>query len=202
MKISPIDIHNQEFKKVMRGYDPVEVDTFLEMVGAEYEQIINLNKENEKKVMQLEAELKNFKEVEKTLKQTLMNVQETSNQSRENSKKEATLIKKEAEITATEMIEKAKRAVAKMREEVINLNTQKESLVARLRYILNSQLELLEVLEVDEADIAKLKDRTKKILPQTEKKNEKPLNTDRTDIEFLNTAFSEQETESKDEKSE
>ena len=27
MKLTPLDIRKQEFKKVMRGYDPVEVDT-------------------------------------------------------------------------------------------------------------------------------------------------------------------------------
>ena len=41
MKITPIDISKQEFKKIMRGYDPVEVDTFLEMLGNEYENLIN-----------------------------------------------------------------------------------------------------------------------------------------------------------------
>ena len=29
MKLTPLDIKKQEFKKVMRGYDPGEVDTFL-----------------------------------------------------------------------------------------------------------------------------------------------------------------------------
>ena len=94
MKITPIDITKQEFKKIMRGYDPIEVDTFLESVSTEYEDLVKQNGENENKINKLEAELKNFKEVEKTLKQTLLNLQENSDKSRENSKKEAILIKK------------------------------------------------------------------------------------------------------------
>ncbi|MEK7248881.1 MAG: DivIVA domain-containing protein, partial [Bacteroidota bacterium] len=32
MKLTPLDIRKQEFKKVMRGYDPIEVETFMEMM--------------------------------------------------------------------------------------------------------------------------------------------------------------------------
>lgn len=147
----------------MRGYDPVEVDTFLEMIGNEYEMLINQNRQYEKKVLQLESELKNFKEVEKTLKQTLLNLQENSDKTRENSKKEAVLIRKEAEIKAKEMIEDARRESTKMKEEMVTLQSQKDSLVSRLRHILSSHLELLDLLELDEKEIGKLKDRTKKV---------------------------------------
>ena len=166
MKITPIDISKQEFKKIMRGYDPIEVDTFLEMLGNDYETLINQNSEYVERINKLEAELKNFKEVEKTLKQTLLNLQENSDKSRENSKKEASLIKKEAEIEAKEMVEHAKRQSQAMREEVITMQTQKNSLIARLRHILSSHLELLDILELDDADSSKLKDRTKKVFSQ------------------------------------
>ena len=163
MKITPLEINKQEFKKTMRGYDPVEVDTFLEMLGSEYEKLINSNKTYEKKIIELETELKNYKEVERTLKQTLMNVQETSDKSKENLKKEADLIRKEAELSAAKLMEKARRETQLLKEEMVTLKTQKQSLISRLRHVLTSQLELLDVLELDDLDIAKLKDRTKKV---------------------------------------
>ena len=181
MKITPIDISKQEFKKIMRGYDPVEVDTFLEMLGNEYENLINRSSENEDKVKRLEAELKNFKEVEKTLKQTLLNLQENSDKSRENSKKEASLIKKEAEIEAKEMFDNAKRQSQAMREEMITMQTQKDSLIARLRHILSSHLELLDVLELDDADSSKLKDRTKKVFSQVKREAKTELKIESSD---------------------
>jgi len=163
VKLTPLDISKQEFKKSMRGYDPVEVQSYLEMIGTELEKILGTNKEHEKKLIELETELKNYKEVEKTLKQTLMNVQETSSKSRENSKKEADLILREAELNAAKLMENAKREKQALQEEIITLRTQKQSLIARLRHVLNSQLELMEVLEVDDLDMSKLRDRTKKI---------------------------------------
>jgi cell division initiation protein len=174
--MTPLEIKQQEFKRVMRGYDTVEVDTFLDMVGAEFEKLLNSAKEFEKKQIALEAELGNFKEVESTLKQTLMNVQETSDKSLANSKKEATLIRKEAELQAQKLVENARRERDTMSEEVITLKTQKQSLIARLRHVLTSQLELMDVLELDDMDISKLKDRTKKVFSAA-RKDIKPDNT-------------------------
>ncbi len=108
--------------------------------------------------MTLEAELKHFKEVEKTLKETLYNVQETSQISRENSLKEATLVKKEAELEAIRMVDKARSETQRLHEETMTLKQQKESFTARLRHLLSSQLELLEVLEMDDADLDKIKE--------------------------------------------
>ena len=169
MKITPLEINKQEFKKTMRGYDPVEVDTFLEMIGNEYEKVLADNKDFQRRIIELETELRNYKEVEKTLKQTLMNVQESSNQSRENIKKEADLIRREAEMAASDMIEKAKMESQKIREEVITFQAQKYSLASRLRHILTSQLELLELLDTEDLDTSKLKDRTRKVFSAASK---------------------------------
>ncbi len=146
----------------MRGYDPVEVDTFLELVANEYESLLQENVQLDKKVIGAEAELKHFKEVEKTLKQTLYKVQETSQLSKENSQKEADLIIKEAELKSAQMVERARQDVHKMREEALSLKQQKESFISRLKHLLSSQMELLEVLSIDDVDKAKLKDKTKK----------------------------------------
>lgn len=157
MRITPIEIRKQEFKRSMRGYDADEVDTFLDIVAKEYENLINENEQLDKQVATLEAELKHFKDVEKTLKHTLYNVQQTSQLSKENSQKEASLIRKEAELAAAQMLEKAKGELQKMKDEVASLRRQKESFVARLRHLLSSQLELIEVLAVDDEKAGELK---------------------------------------------
>lgn len=163
MRLTPIEIKKQQFKKVMRGYDSVEVDTFLELVAGQYENLLVENESDKKQLIAMEAELKHFKEVERTLKQTLYNVQESSQLSKENSQKEANLIIREAELTAAQLTERAKLDVQKMMEEVAQLKQQKKSISARLRHLLSSQLELLEVLDLDDEDIIDLKDRTKKV---------------------------------------
>lgn len=157
MKLTPLDIKKQIFKKSVRGYDRIEVDTFMELVVREYENLIEQNAQLSKKNISLEAELKHFKEVEKTLKETLYNVQETSQLSKENSLREASLVKKEAELKAVQMVDEARAEVQRLKDEVLTLKQQKESLAARLRHLLTSQLELLEVLEMDEGEEGAIK---------------------------------------------
>lgn len=161
MKLTPIEIKNQEFKKSMRGYDVVEVDTFIELIADKYQELLEENERLVKQNLVLDTELNNIKDVERTLKTTLKNVQENSQISKENSAKEAGLIKKEAELAAAQLLEKTRLMVHKMREEVVNLQNQKHSFISRLRHLLSSQMELLEVLETDDLNIKKLKDRTK-----------------------------------------
>ena len=151
MKLTPLDIRKQEFRKTLRGFDPIEVQTFLEMVGEEYEQVLQENKHLNNRIIELETKLKDFQETEKNLRETLLNVQEVKKQSEESSRRQADLLIKEAELKALEIIELARKQARKMRDEVSILKTQKESFINRLRQILISQIELLSVLEIDEA---------------------------------------------------
>jgi len=151
MKLTPLDIRKQEFRKTLRGFDPIEVQTFLEMVGEEYEQVLQENKNLNNRLIELETKLKDFQETEKNLRETLLNVQEVKKQSEESSRRQADLLIKEAELKALEIIELARKQARKMRDEVSILKTQKESFINRLRQILISQIELLSVLEIDDA---------------------------------------------------
>lgn len=151
MKLTPLDVRKQEFRKTLRGFDPVEVQTFLDMVAEEYEQVLEDNKQLNRRLVELETKLQDFQETEKNLRETLLNVQEVKKQSEESSRRQADLVIKESELKALEIIESARKHARKMRDEVNILKTQKESFINRLRQILISQIELLGVLEIDDA---------------------------------------------------
>lgn len=150
MKLTPLEIRNQEFRKALRGSDPVEVQTFLEMVSQHYEEILEENKTLNRRIVELETRLQDFQENEKNLRETLLNVQEVKKQSEESSRRQADLIIKEAEIKAMEVLETARKQTRQIREEVSWLKSQKESFINRLRHILVSQIELLSVMEIDD----------------------------------------------------
>ncbi len=151
MKLTPLDIKKQEFKKNLRGYDPFEVDTFLEMVADEFENVIRDKMQLEEEVVKLRQQLTDYQQVEKTLKETLVNAQENLNASRQNSKREADLILREAEIKAEKIVEEARRKLEKIRNDLVIIKAQKESFARRLRHLLESQLELIGVLEMDDS---------------------------------------------------
>ncbi|HVN47291.1 MAG TPA: DivIVA domain-containing protein [Bacteroidota bacterium] len=159
MKITPLEIKRQQFKKTMRGFDVVEVETFLEMLSNEMEEWIRLDREQKEKITALETQLADYKNIEKTLQQTLMQAQETSGKSIENSKREADLIVKEAEVKASQIVEKARLDFAKAKEEISTLKARKESVLSKLKILLSSELDLIRALAVD--DDAEQKDSSK-----------------------------------------
>ena len=152
MKISPLDIKKQRFRIRVRGYDPDEVETFLEMIADEYDTLLNERNRIGGEYTKLKTQLKDYQQVEKTLQETLMNAQETVSQSRENSKREAQILVREAELKAERILDEAREKLDKMKNDLSLLKAQKESFAKRLKHLLESQIELIKVLELDDVD--------------------------------------------------
>lgn len=148
MKLTPLDVRKQEFRKSLRGYDPVEVDTFMEMVASEFEEVLRSQKEMRDKVVELEVQLRDYRQIEKTLQQTLMQAQEATGRTYESARREAELIVKEAEQKASKIVEQANSDLVRMNNEIMQLYTRKESMIGRLRVLLSSELELIKTLEM------------------------------------------------------
>jgi cell division initiation protein len=150
LRLTPLDIKKQEFKRLMRGYDPEEVHTFLEMVAEEFEILQREKNRLEDEALKLRTQLHDYQEVERTLKQTLMNAQESVQLSRDNSKREADLLVREAELQAEKILEDARHKLAQLKNDLLVVRAQKDSFARRLRHLLESQLELIGVLELDD----------------------------------------------------
>lgn len=149
MKITPMDIKNQEFKKVMRGFDPVEVNTFLEMLSNEVERLIGDFKESSERVKELETQLKDYRQVEKSLQQALLQAQEAAVQAQKQAEKEGEIIIKEAKTRANEIVQDARHTLLRVQNEIAQYKTIRETTISRLKLLLNSQLELIQSLESD-----------------------------------------------------
>lgn len=148
MKLTPLDIRKQEFKKVLRGYDPVEVETFMEMMANEVENLLKELNDSRTKVTELETQLKDYKMMEKTLQQTLMQAQETTGKTYEAARRDAESIIKDAEIKAAQIINTANVELGKLNNEIGQLRSRRDSLIGRLRVLLSSELELIKALEL------------------------------------------------------
>jgi cell division initiation protein len=155
MKITPLDIKKQEFKKVLRGYDPVEVDSFMQVLSNEFAELIHENNDLKEQLLKFDTQLRDFKQMEKTLQQTLLQAQEASEKAAENTRRESQLIIQEAELKANQLLEKARNDVMRAKDEVATLKSKKESLISRLKVLLNSEIELIKMLELDDDDMSR-----------------------------------------------
>lgn len=57
MRITPLDIYQREFKKILRGFDPDEVEEFLEQVADDYEQLIKENVDLKERIEYFESQM-------------------------------------------------------------------------------------------------------------------------------------------------
>lgn len=146
MRITPLSIKRQEFKRNIRGYDPDEVNTFLEIIADEFDQIQKKNDELSATISQMQKKLQDYQQIEKGLQQTLLAAQETSSRSMEASKRQAVLLIKEAEIKAKQIIDKARADAKEISEAVLALKNQKQTLIARLKAIIMAQKQLLDAV--------------------------------------------------------
>ena len=149
MRITPLDIRKQPFRKTMWGFDPDEVNSFLEMVASEFEAIIKQDNDVQSQVKNLEQKLEHYVKIEKTLNDTLLTAQKATDDARLNAQKEAELIMKDAQIRAGRYEDETRRRVHELESELVSLKNQRDSFLARFRSMLKTQLELLAVISDD-----------------------------------------------------
>lgn len=97
MSVTPIDMRQREFGAAMRGFDRSEVTAFLVEAAGEYELALRENDRLRQEIIRLEASLHQFRELEGSLKSTLMSAQKIADDMRENAVKESQRILREAE---------------------------------------------------------------------------------------------------------
>ena len=149
MRITPLDIRKQEFRKAMRGLDAEEVYAFLSTVGDEYETILNDNKALRERLLELDDKVQEYRTMEKTLRDTLLTAERVTVESKDNARREASLIIKEAQIEADRSLRDIKSEAMKLRQEVSQLRSQRESYLGRMKVIAESLLRFIESVEED-----------------------------------------------------
>jgi len=165
MKLSPLLIKKQEFAKSMRGYDIDEVQTFLDKVASQMEDLISENEALEMEVQRLDEKVNEFQKIEKNLQDTLLQAQESSTRTLESTKKQTSLLIKEAEVKASQMVENARENANEIRNAVMTLREEKDLIIAKLKAIVSTQANLLESKVKDAGE-----EKTKTVKPDLQEK--------------------------------
>ena len=155
MRITPLDIRKQEFRKTMRGLDSDEVYAFLTTVAEEYEAVLSDNKQLRERIVEIEERLKEYKTIETNLRNTLLTAERVTNEAKENARKEASLIVREAEVEAEKAAEAIRAHTQQLRREVLELKRQKDNYLMRFRTLLESHHRVLDGFQEDFANVDK-----------------------------------------------
>lgn len=117
MRITPLDIYQQEFKRALRGIDPDEVEDFLERVADDYEKLIGENTDLKERIESLESQLEAGGKSDQPHPSEEAVREDAGNIIKE-ARKEADTLVREAGREADNIIRKAKDEADKLRSEI------------------------------------------------------------------------------------
>ena len=89
--ITPQEIRQQTFRKVFRGYDPEEVNAFMQALAQEWEGQQHTLKELKEELERTKASYRTLKEVEDMLHRTLMQAEQSARDTVENARQKLNL---------------------------------------------------------------------------------------------------------------
>ena len=125
MNISPLDLRQQRFRVAFRGFDRVEVTSFLAAVADDYEQALRETDRLRQDLARMEAVLNEHRDHEKNLRNTLMTAQKLSDDIKEHAGQEAKRIVREAEGRAEIVLEKTQLRVDDIQREIDGLKLKR-----------------------------------------------------------------------------
>ena len=152
MRITPLDIQQKQFPAKFRGFDEEEVDSFLEIVREEMEELLRDNASLREESKRLEKQLKEYKSIESALRDTLMTTQQIVEEYRNTAKKDAELIRKEAELRAEEIVREAQEKVVKIHEDITDLKGVRMHFKEEVRRLIESHLTMLNFDKIREGE--------------------------------------------------
>jgi cell division initiation protein len=140
MNVSPLDLRQQRFHSRFRGFDKVEVTSFLAAVADDYEQALRETDKLRQDVTRLEALITEHREHEKNLKSTLMTAQKLADDIKANAQEESKRILRDAESRSDLLLEKTQSRLEDIQREIDGLKLKRrdvettiESTIATLR---------------------------------------------------------------------
>lgn len=153
MKLTPLEIKQQQFEKSLRGYDVAEVQGFLNLVSNEYEHLLNRNRELEGEIEKLSDRVKHYERVEEALHETLQNTKESVTQKMDNARLEAKSIIEKAEREAGDIVQKANNQRSSVRQSIIRLLDRRNEIIAGITSYLDNAKNSVNTFAEDEMGI-------------------------------------------------
>jgi cell division initiation protein len=159
VRVSPLDIRKQVFKKVMRGADPEEVRTFLDVVASEYEKVIQDNAMMAERIRTLDARVAEFRALEENMRNSLVMADRIATESRESSDREARRVIQDAHSRSERILEDARERLQVLVREIEMLRGKKEVFARRFWTMIEGQIGVLQEHMADTVEVESLRQR-------------------------------------------
>lgn len=153
MKLTPIEIKQQQFEKSLRGFDVADVQAFLTLVSNEYEHLLTKNKELEDQIEKLGDRVRHYERVEEALHETLQTTKESVAQKMDNARLEAKNTTDKAQMEAEGIIQEANQQRAHIRQSILRLLDRRDEIISGISSYLDNAKNSIDKFSKDEMSI-------------------------------------------------
>ena len=143
MRLSPLDVHNREFRRSFRGYAENQVDDFLDDVVQELETLLKELGAAQEENRRLAEELEHYRSIESSLQRALVVAEGAAEDLRNAARQQAEAVVREAEQRAQAIMAEGADRLRAANAEVASLKQLAETFRIRFRAFLSSQLEMV-----------------------------------------------------------
>jgi len=145
MKLTPLDIQQQQFSMRIRGFDVREVDLFLEQMASTLEQLQRDNETLKEEILRLRRESQGLKKREETFRRAMIHSQKVLENMKGNAEKQAELIIAEAEIKADKIVNHAQNRLNHLQEDITELRRQRVQIEVEINAVIEAHTKLLKI---------------------------------------------------------
>ena len=147
----------EKFNRALRGYDPEEVNAFLDQVITQVEKMIAQGKEKDRKLLELQhfeeenirlrEKVEQYERMESTLNKAIMMAQKTSEQIKVSAIKESETLLEDAKTNASRIVNEALLRAEKTEMEANMLRKNINVFKRRLKDIVQAQMDVINDIE-------------------------------------------------------
>ena len=150
--LTPLDVRKkkEDFRRAVRGYDPDQVGSFLDLVADRMEELVREHRSLSERVESLRERLSSYQEREKALNEALLAAQELREEARSQAERDAAVRMREAETHAEAILLEADQAIRHSQRRLDDIRARRSQLLRALRGVSER---LMEFLEVEEAKV-------------------------------------------------
>jgi cell division initiation protein len=159
MPIRPIDIRRKEFKSGFRGYEPNQVDDYLDALADEFERNYTENQRMREEVSSLRDRLQQFEDLEGSIRAALVHAEQASSDLRRAATEEAEGLKqtaqreadftiREAQSRSHQMLADSSARIERVKDSYDALQEAKKSFANDFRHLLKTYTDMMDNMEV------------------------------------------------------
>ena len=151
MNVSPLDLRQQKFRTKLRGFDRIEVTSFLAAVADDYEAALRETDRLRQELIRMEAALNEHREHEKSLKGALVTAQKLADDIKATAQEEARRIVREAEGRSDLLLEKTQARLEDVQREIDGLKLKRRDVEITIEATIQTLRNTLEFVKEQEA---------------------------------------------------